>query len=105
MYLQSLRTNLYDLHWESEGEKNQGMEMGSVVWEGLESCEVILIRKVKIGSSTCIKGLGKRRTGNARIVTQMAKHDEEAKALSGDDILAAKLMIKFLDVLLSIASV
>lgn len=31
MYLQSLRTNLYDLHWESEAEKNQGMEMGSVV--------------------------------------------------------------------------
>lgn len=49
MYLQSLRTNLYDLHWESEAEKNQGMEMGSVVQEGLESCEVILIRKVKIG--------------------------------------------------------
>lgn len=52
-----------------------------------------------------IKGLGKIRTGNARIVIQMAKYDEEAKALSGDDILAAKLMIKFLDVLLRIASV
>lgn len=35
----------------------------------------------------------------------MAKYDEEAKALSGDNILAAKLTIKFLDVLLRIASV
>lgn len=24
MYLQSLRTNLYDLHWESEAEKKSG---------------------------------------------------------------------------------
>lgn len=71
----------------------------------MESCEIILIRKVKIGSAIYIKDLGRRRTGNLRIVIQMAKYDEEAKALSGDNILAAKLMIKFLDVLLRIASV
>lgn len=105
MFLQSLRTNLSDLHWESEAEKkSQGMEMGSVMQEGLESCEVILIRKAKIGSAICINDPGRRRTGNSRIVIQMAKVDEEAKALSGDDILAAQLMIKFLDVLLRIAS-
>lgn len=70
----------------------------------MESCEVILIRKAKIGSAICINDLGRRRTGNSRIVIQMAKVDEEAKALSGDDILAAQLMIKFLDELLRIAS-
>lgn len=55
------------------------MEMGSVVQEGLESCEVILIRKVKMGSVIYIKDLGKRMTGNAKIVIHMAKYDEEAK--------------------------
>lgn len=64
-----------------------------------------MTREVKIGSPIYIKDLGKRRTGNARIVIQMAKYDEEAKILSGDDILAAKLMIKLLGGLLRIASV
>lgn len=57
----------------------------------MESCEVILIREVKIGSAIYIKDLSKRRIRNARTVIQMAKHDEEAKALSDDDVLAAKL--------------
>lgn len=70
----------------------------------MESCEVILIRVVKIGSTICIKDLGRRRTGNSSRVIQMAKDDEEAKALGGDDILATKPMIKFLDIFLRIAS-
>lgn len=51
-----------------------------------------------MGSVIYIKDLGKKMTGNAKIVIHMAKYDEEAKALSDDDVLAAKLMFKFLDV-------
>lgn len=71
----------------------------------MASCEFILIRKVKICSAICIRVLGEWRTGKARIVIQMAKYDEIAKLLSGDDILAAKFMIKLLDALLRIVSV
>lgn len=52
-----------------------------------------------------IRGLGKRRTGKARIVIQMAKYDELAKISSGNDIFAVKFMIKMYDALLRIDSV
>lgn len=41
----------------------------------------------------------------ARIVIQMAKYDEIANVLSGDDILVAKFMIKLLNALLRVVSV
>lgn len=52
------------------------------------------LRQVKIRSAVCTRGIGTRRTREARIVIELTKHPQ----------MAAKFMIKFLDTLLRIVS-